>query len=215
MRLSRAAVTLHRIPRKKALVEAGAWRKFLLRGLFSTMSEPRPWMHLRDRAPIRGQIASSKAIEPYRASLTELLETAEVARLLLPNDDIARQYHEWLYQNTRRRRPQPPPRLPKVPGAPKWAVMARETWRELEAMARWWIERRRVPNGELGGGVNDDTDLFQVWQCLHLIESEPLGAMLKDTAARVADLAWREKLEKHEYIAELALKLAAIKGRED
>ena len=94
-----------------------------------------------------------------------------------------------------RRGPQPPPKLPDAPGAPKWAVMIRETWRGLESMATWWLENRLVANGEWGGGVNDDTDLFQAWQCLPMIESEPLGAALKDAAARLAELASEHKLE--------------------
>jgi len=212
------ALTLERVPRAEAMREAGAWRKFLLRGLFSAMSEPRPWMNLKDidpapgKAPdelvlgdddnapedqgmIRQQINESKAIARYRTSLVELLETAEVARILLPDDDIARQYHDWLYQNVDRRKPMPPPVLPEVPGAPSWAVSIRQTWRALHGLAQWWLDNRLVANGELGGGINDDTDMFQVWQCLPMIESTPLGTRLKDVAARLADLAMEWKLE--------------------
>ena len=44
------SVTLlaHSVPRAKALPEAVALQKFLLRGLFAALSEPRPWMHLVD-----------------------------------------------------------------------------------------------------------------------------------------------------------------------
>ena len=194
MELRGATVTLHRVAREKALAEAGAWRKLLLRGMFSTMSEPRPWMNLTDKKPIREQIGEDP-IKPYALSVTELLETAEVARALLPGDDVVRQYHEWLYQNMDRRKPKPPPQVAAVPGAPEWAVLARESWREMAAIANWWLANRLVADGELGGGVNDDTDLFQVWQCLPMVESAPLGAALKDAAARLSDLAVAHKLE--------------------
>jgi len=195
MRLEGASVMLHRVTREEALVEAGAWRKFLLKGLFSTMSEPRPWMNLTDKKPVREQISSSSAMKVYESSLLELLQNVEMARLLLPDDDIVRQYHEWLYQNMDKRKPQPEPKLPEEPGAPRWAVMVRESWREMSLIANWWLENRLVADGEFGGSINDDTDLFQTWQCLPMIESEPLGAKLKDAAARLADTASRVALE--------------------
>lgn len=194
MELRGAKVTLHRVARETALAEAGTWRKLLLRGMFSTMSEPRPWMNLTDKSPVREQMTGD-AIKPYALSLTELLETAEIARALLPNDDVVRQYYEWLYQNPDRRKPQPAPKVDAVAGAPEWAVLARQSWREMETIASWWLANRLVANGELGGGVNDDTDLFQVWQCLPMVESAPLGAALKDAAARLSDLAVAHKLE--------------------
>jgi len=195
IRMENASVALHHIPREKALAEAGAWRKLLLRGLFSCMSEPRPWMHLKDGKPVREQLVNDENIQPYTASLAEVLETAELALLLLPDDNIVAQYHTWLYQNMDRRKPLPPPTLPSFAGAPRWAVAARQTVLALNAIGRWWVDNRLVPNGELGGGVNDDTDFYQCFQFLPMIESEPLGAVVKDAAQRLSDLAWREKLE--------------------
>ena len=195
MTLGSAVVTLHQIPRAQALAEAGAWRTFLLKGLFSTMSEPRPWMHLDNQSPVREQIDTKKSIERYRVSLLELLENAEAARLLLPNADIVRQYYEWLYQAVDRDKPHPPPTLDPVPGAPRWAVLVRQGWRELNHIAQWWIENRLVPDGELGGHPGDDTDMFQTWQCLPMIESEPLGVALKEAAACLAELTWNGHLE--------------------
>lgn len=202
----------HRVPHDKASPEAVAWRKFLLRGLFSAMSEPRPWMHLVDEKPIREQIQTSPAIKRYQTSLLEVLETAEIALLLAPDDELIRQYHDWLYQNIDRRKPQPPPVLrgksretsdsanrpsPRESGddAPRWAVLVRENWIEQAHIARWWLDTRLTPNGELGGGPQDDTDMFQVWQCLPMIESEPLGTRLKDAAAKLADIMLEHHLE--------------------
>lgn len=196
--IRRGNVTLHHVTREQALPQAGAWRKFLLRGQFATMSEPRPWMNLTDDKPIRQQIAENEVFKRYRPSLTELLETVEIARQVLPDDDIVRQYHEWLYQNLDRRKPLPPPVLPaeiEQSGAPRWAALVRQTWIEQRDMVEWWLANRLVPGGLFGGGLNDDTDLFQTWQCLPMIESHPLGARMRDAAIRLADLAWETAME--------------------
>lgn len=193
--LDSVQLTLHRIPRERALVEAGAWRKFLLRGLFSSLSEPRAWMGLKDKQPVRKQFASHERMKRYELTLVEIFENAEIARLLLPDDDVVRQYHEALYQNMDRRKPLPPPVLPDVPGAPRWAVLARESWRLVRDIPDWWLDNRLLPGGYLGGGINDDTDMFQTWQCLPMIESEPLGKRLRDVAEQLSDSAWQFKLE--------------------
>ena len=194
-RLASVKLKAHPVPRVEALPEAAAWRKFLLRGLFSAMSEPRPWMHLQRGTPVREQIASSPPIERYRTSLTELLETVEAARLLASGDSLITQYHNWIYQNMDRHEPLPPPDLPEERGVPRWAVLVRENWKEQARIARWWLDHRLVANGELGGGPQDDTDLFQVWQCLPMIESEPLGARLREAASKLADLVVEHRLE--------------------
>ena len=193
--IDKTIVILHRLPRSQALVEAGAWRTFLLMGLFSTMSEPRPWMHLDNKSPLREQLETKEAVARYRAQLYELLENAECARLLLPDDDIIRQYHEWLYQGLDKGKPLPPPTVDPVPGAPEWAVLVRQSWRELNHIATWWLDNRLAANGELGGGPNDDTDMYQTWQCLPWIESEPLGARLKEASALLADVCMEYHLE--------------------
>ena len=188
-------VTLHRTDYTNALAEAGDRRMFLLKGLFSNMSEPRPWMNLVNGPSIRGQISSNPTISIYETSLIELLENAELARVLLPGDDIARQYQQWLYQNVDKNNPLPPPDLPVDPGAPTWALQLRETWRSLAQTANWWLDNRMVDGGLLGGGVQDDTDMFQTWQSLPWIESEPLGRRLKEAAAALADSALEHTLE--------------------
>ena len=108
------------------------------------MSENRPWMNLKDVGPVREQIENGDAFTRYKPQLYELLENAEIARLLLPEDDMVRQVHEWLYQNINRYKPQPPPVIEHVPGAPEWAILLRQTWRELAYTANWWLDNRLV-----------------------------------------------------------------------
>ncbi len=193
--LAQVQVALDTVPRTAALRQAEPWRKFLLRGLFSTMSEPRPWMHLQDGLPVLAQLADDPNIKPYAAALRELLRFAQVNRLLLPEDDETRQYHQWLYQNMDRRKPQPPAVVPDVPGAPRWAVLQRENFLLLRDIAQWWLDHRQTSDGQLGGGVNDDTDLYQTWQCFPMIESAPLGERLRAGSEKLGDLAWEHHLE--------------------
>ncbi|HAY78435.1 MAG TPA: hypothetical protein DCY79_01365 [Planctomycetaceae bacterium] len=189
------ALLAHSVPRAQALPEAVAWRKFLLRGLFAALSEPRPWMHLKDGAPVREQIANHPTIKRYEIAITELLETAEIARLLAPDDPLIVQYHNWIYQNIDRRKPHPAPVLSKEADAPRWAVCVRDNWGEQAHIARWWLDHRMTSNGELGGGPQDDTDMFQVWQCLPMIESEPLGADLRAASHKLTDILLDRYLE--------------------
>lgn len=183
------------VPRSKALPEAVAWRTFLLRGLFSALSEPRPWMHLVDGQPVREQIASHPTIKRYKMAITEVLETAEIARLLASDDPLIVQYHNWIYQNIDRRKPHPAPVLSNEPDAPRWAVLVRDNWIEQAYIARWWLDNRMTSNGELGGGPQDDTDMFQVWQCLPMIESERLGTDLKAASHKLTDILLDRYLE--------------------
>lgn len=189
------SLSAHSVPRSKALRQAVAWRIFLLRGLFAALSEPRPWMHLVDGKPIRAQLANHPTIKRYEMAISEVLETAEIARLLAPDDPLIVQYHNWIYQNIDRRKPHPAPVLSKEPGAPRWAVLVRDNWMEQAHIARWWLDHRMTSNGELGGGLQDDTDMFQVWQCLPMIESAPLGADLKAASHRLTDILLDHYLE--------------------
>jgi len=195
LHVATVALTVHQSPREEALAEAARWRTFLLRGMFATMSEPRPWMLLKDGAPIRQQIETAPALKAYRGSLLELLTHLEVTRLLVPEDDLVRQYHHWVYQNVDRRRPRPPAVVPDEPGTPRWATLLRENWRLLRGTAEWWLDNRMTPDGQFGGGLNDDTDLFQTWQCFPMIEASPLGERLKAASGALTESLLRYTLE--------------------
>ncbi|MBI4873309.1 MAG: hypothetical protein HY822_01605 [Acidobacteria bacterium] len=49
------------------------------------------------------------------------------------------------------------------PAAPEWALAQRELARRMEALTRWWVEKRQAPNGELGGGWGDDVEILRHW----------------------------------------------------
>ncbi|MFB3828471.1 MAG: hypothetical protein ACE15B_17010 [Bryobacteraceae bacterium] len=57
-----------------------------------------------------------------------------------------------------------PVEVPAAPaGAPEWAVAQRRLMRRMEALTRWWVEKRQAPNGELGGGWGDDVEILRHW----------------------------------------------------
>ncbi|NUP98486.1 MAG: hypothetical protein HUU35_01390, partial [Armatimonadetes bacterium] len=71
---------------------------------------------------------------------------------------------------------------------------AREAWLGSRAVARWWLDHRLVPNGELGGLVGDDSDMYQNWADLPLFESDGVGGRVKEAGARLMELAAAENL---------------------
>ena len=131
--------------------------------------------------------------------LNELVMTLDQCKRLGPTDDIVRQYDEWIYQSYRPRRRTRPPlvaRIDPVPGAPEWAVVARQAWLTAREVPKWWIENRMVPSGEFGGLVGDDSDMYQNYADFPMFETGGVAAMVKDGAARLAELAERETLER-------------------
>jgi hypothetical protein len=53
------------------------------------------------------------------------------------------------------------PEIDSVPGAPEWAIVARQAWLTARAVPEWWLEHRLAPTGEFGGEVGDDSDMYQ------------------------------------------------------
>ncbi|HAA77571.1 TPA: hypothetical protein DCE37_20860, partial [Candidatus Latescibacteria bacterium] len=198
-------IEIGRIPRAEALPQASAWRKLLLKGQFSVMSEPRPWMRLFTelekpgvdgttiyiRAWLDELSGSGSRGRRYRHGLESLFETVEQCRLLAPDDEVIRQYHEWIFQAITRTRPWQVA-LPEVPGAPRWAVLLHQAWLGARRIPAWWIENRlSVESGELGERVNDDTDMLQQWASYPFVEDSPLGRSIRDAGGKLAELALR------------------------
>ncbi|HUT34719.1 MAG TPA: sugar-binding protein [Planctomycetota bacterium] len=178
--------------REQALPEALAYRKFLLRTCFCSISEARPWTGWYDEARMQKSLADKR----WGPQLRELLLTLEQCKQLGPDDDLVRQYDEWVFRALRRRTMKPwDPKLDAAPGAPEWAAVARQAWLIAREVPRWWMEHRMVPTGELGGQVGDDTDMYQNYADFPMFESDGVGAMVKDGAARLAELAEKQNLE--------------------
>ena len=201
--LADVRVRVERMPREEALPHAMARRKLMLKGLFYIMSEPRPWMGLYAEVEkagddgagvdIRAWLAvlgdSGKRGSRYRPKLENLFETVEQCRVLAPDDDVVRQYHEWIFQALTRSRPWPVT-LPEVPGAPRWAVLLHQAYLGARGIPEWWIANRLAPeSGELGSLVADDVDIMQQWAPYPLIEDAPLGGAMRDMGRKLADQA--------------------------
>ena len=48
-------------------------------------------------------------------------------------------------------------------GVPLWAFRQVETLKLYQSFIDWWIDHRQAKNGELGGGLSDDTDFVNQW----------------------------------------------------
>jgi hypothetical protein len=65
---------------------------------------------------------------------------------------------------------------PDPPNAPEWAVTQRRLATRLEAITRWWVERRQQPNGEIGGGWRSDVEMLRQWAPQALGFGTPVAA---------------------------------------
>jgi hypothetical protein len=95
----------------------------------------------------------------------ELKLTLAWLRRHVPDDRLANN----LWRITWEKRTSAPvkPRL-QPPGAPEWAVWNRELLERFRTMAHFWADWQG-PDGQLGGGWNDDTDFPGVFICLPLL----------------------------------------------
>ena len=193
--LASVAVRLVTAPRPRAAAEALAYRKLLLKAYFCALSEARPWMRWYDDRRMKQGLAEKR----WGPQLQQLVQTLDHCKRLGPKDDLVRQYDEWVYQNHReRKKARKPlqPRLDSVPGAPPWAVVARQAWLTARDVPKWWLDHRMVPTGEFGGLVGDDSDMYQNYADFPMFETGGVAARIKDGAARLAELAERDTLER-------------------
>jgi len=63
--------------------------------------------------------------------------------------------------------PEPPP------GVPLWAFRQVEHLKLVGDVILWWIDNRQIENGELGGGLSDDSDFTNSWPIPALMGVEP------------------------------------------
>jgi hypothetical protein len=186
---SAPVVAVEAIPVAQALPSAVAHRKFLLKSFFAILSETRRWgAYNRERHSRDEYYASLDERRRHGYLLSELFMTLDVCHELAPEDDMIRQYREWVFLNNLDHLSEvaPPPEPP--PGVPAWAWYPRLGWLEVRRIAEWWLDNRLVPTGEFGGMLGDDTDLYQQFTDLPSFENDGVGARLKDAAARLAEL---------------------------
>lgn len=188
--LDAAEVELYLADRERARPEALEYRKWIVKTMFAALSEPRPWTALRSRDVDLDQWAK----DAYAGDkVVEMMRELAFAKQLGPEDDIVRQYDEWIWRRAGLADFQP--RIEQVPGAPEWAVVARQAWLEAREVVRWWLENRLVPTGEFGGRVGDDTDMYQNYAMFPVISDDPVAQLVVQGAAALAELAEATTLE--------------------
>jgi endogenous inhibitor of DNA gyrase (YacG/DUF329 family) len=185
-----ATVELYLAPRERAVAEALAYRTWIVKTMFASLSEPRPWGSLRSRDTDLDEWAK-KAYAGEK--VVELLHEAGFAKELGPDDDIIRQYDEWLWRNAGI--PDFQPTIDEVPGAPEWAILVHQAWLTARQVPHWWIDNRLVPTGELGGRVGDDSDMYQNYANFPMISDDEVARAIVDGADRLAELAEQTTLE--------------------
>ena len=180
---------LHVVPRQRALSEALAWRRLLLRSLFGPLSEPRPWGSFKKQTAAEFFAAST-----YAARCPELFMTIDQCHALDSSDHLSRQIREWVYIRHLDQMSEvtPPPQPPE--GVPDWAWYPRLAWLEFRKMVDWWMEERLVPTGEVGVGVQDNSDFYQQLADMPFFERDGVAAKVVDACARMAELADKENL---------------------
>ncbi|MFC1529030.1 LamG-like jellyroll fold domain-containing protein, partial [Candidatus Latescibacterota bacterium] len=96
----------------------------------------------------------------------------DITDLLRVNPDHIPGRYYWSYKNPEQgwpafKQPEPPP------GVPLWAFRQVEYLKIYSDIILWWIDNRQIENGELGGGLSDDSDFTNVWPVPALMGVEP------------------------------------------
>lgn len=188
--VERLTVMPRRVLRWQALPDALAFRKLVMKGLFAILSEARQWTTLRRDTDLERFYRENRWGEGVR----ELAETIAQCKELGPDDDMVRVYDEWFWR-TARDLPPFEPTIDDIPGAPQWAVLARQAWLTAREVPAWWLDNRLVPTGEFGGLVNDDTCMYQNYADFPMFEDDGVAARIKRGAEALSDLAEEENLD--------------------
>ena len=143
---------------------------------FREMSEPRPW-GAHEHPEVDMPAVSREARELF-VPLRHLWE-------LQPDHPKVRALWLWTHKYFEDSSPVEPLPVPACENAPRWALLQRELFDLSTGVLYWWIENRQTPNGELGDGWGDDTDLIQNFAKLALIRDP--GGRLRKAVKAVAD----------------------------
>lgn len=76
-----------------------------------------------------------------------------------PTNQRALEYKSFCYPGTDTGYVEPV--APK--GVPEWAFLQLEALKQWKYLAKWYIDNRMAPNGELGGGLCDDNTLVEIY----------------------------------------------------
>lgn len=191
-----STVRLLTVKPETALAEHLAWRLFLLKGYFYVLSEARPWsgrpMNVKWLTEFDGR---EWYVQRMRPQLMDLYRTVEHLAEIAPEHPVVMQYHRWL---TRVGKPYLDPKdvaqTAEVPGVPRWAVLMERAKRETLAIPEWWIANRLSPQGEMGGFLSDDTDMYGHWMPGVFMDPEGFGAEARRIFPVVAEGLLRRNL---------------------
>ncbi len=151
---------------QKALPEYAPRLERLMRRLYSAESEA----HAYDSLPYQNMIL-------YRLTERMLSLDPDNRPALLIQRRMARRY--WPVSV----------KAESPPGAPAWAVWGRHCAREWARIADWWLTHRWIPNGELGGGLNDDVEYTCHWPLAYLITGDE---RYRRALRAIADAVWEQ-----------------------
>ncbi len=99
----------------------------------------------------------------FDADITDLLRVD-------PKNDLGRKYWNELSHE----QISPPYTVPQAPpGVPQWAFLQAEDLHQLSSLINWYVDHRQLTDGELGGGLGDDSDFFNWWPGLAFMGAEP------------------------------------------
>ena len=116
-----------------------------------------------------------------------------------PTNDLGLKY--WHEKNPEQIAP--PFKLPVAPaGVPEWAFLQVKDLGMLADQINWWIDNRQISDGELGGGIGDDSDYLNWWPGLAMMGTDP--DKLKKSQERTLDASywndmWDKGLAKGQY----------------
>ncbi len=204
-RINHLTLQQYRIPKERAIVEALEHRKFLLHALYTPVCEARPWNAWNFPGDDAKYFSAPPNPDPTQERLRfwvhEIVATLQQCRDLDPQgkDPIVRQYYQWIYRKILKKSPGGTPAFDvhydHVEGVPEWASLVHQAWMQARQVPQWWIDHRMTPDGEFGGLVGDDTDMYGNYAPFPMLERDGVGGKVLDAAARIAELAEKENLE--------------------
>jgi hypothetical protein len=199
--LNDAKIILLKSDRQTAMKEYLQYRLFLLKGNFSTRSEPRPYAHSFTLPKEKGKREAVIKNDPKGGEvLREMYESLDELKRLFPGHPLIKTYYDWIYfkegtilfPKDMDVRPQ---KKENEKDAPDWAVAIRDGLQELLSISKWWLDNRQMTNGEFGGMVNDDTCLLQQFYGITLISDGETGQRIKKACRTLTELAWKHNLK--------------------